>query len=91
MQGVAQGGRADPIGGDVAGGELEAAKEVVLDELVEVDEALINVDGGIYDLQPQLLLHLLYALRAHLHQPTQPLNLRSMSLVQAIKLSPVRS
>ena len=67
---------AHPVGGNVADGELEAAQEVVLNELVEVDEALVNVDGGVDDLQPQLVLHLLYALGAHLHQPTQPFHLR---------------
>lgn len=74
-------GRAHPIGGDVADGVLQAAQEVVLDELVELDQALVNVDGRVDDLQPHLVLYFLHPLRRHFQHPTQALHL-THSMIQ---------
>lgn len=47
---------ADLIGGDIGGRKLQLTQQVVLNQVVHLDKALVYANGAVDDLQAQPLL-----------------------------------
>ena len=66
------------IGRNVVDGVLEATQQIILDQIVQLDQALINVDSGVDDVQAYSPFYCAHLLWRCLHHHAQSFHLSSV-------------